>query len=450
MRGAETGRSRLEETKRLMSRGRAALGSPSLAVLAAYLIRMSLLWWIHRDRDAFQYQFFPTSHEAWDIAWSIAMGKGFSSPLAGMHGPTAWLAPGYPVLLALGLKLLHMDIYGARILGLALNCTLSALTCWPIYAIGKKIANHETGLVSCWVWVFLPTSILFPLEWLWDQSFSAFFLAWLVYMTLNLPEKPSTPHGVGYGLLWSAAILMNPALGILLPFFLVWVAGRRRKKSLPWRLQSSVAVLVFFLCLLPWTTRNYAAFGQLVPIKSNFGLEFWLGNNPSVKRSWSPWKHPVGDHEEMRQLLQLGEAAYMHRKQEEAIGFIEAHPATFLKSSFDHFVDTWTAAGDIPTDRWVIALHARTPYLWFSAIFSLLAFAGLLLGCRFLGAEIIPLLITLLVFPLPYYIAHSGLRYRHPIEPVMTVLAAYALVWVYSAVFVRWAPRSSQTSAQSP
>jgi hypothetical protein len=436
-------------TKRLMSRARALLGSPSLAVVAAYLLRMSLLWWIHRDRDAHQYLFFPTSHEAWDIAWSMALGNGFSSPLAGMHGPTAWLAPGYPVLLALGLKLVHMDIYGGRILGLALNCTVSALTCWPIYAIGKKIANHRIGLVSCWLWVFLPTSILFPLEWLWDQSFAAFFLALLVYMTLNLPEKSSAAHWVGYGLLWSIAVLMNPALGILLPFFLVWAVGKRRKNFLPWRLQASQAVLCFVLCLLPWTIRNYAAFGQLVPIKDNFGLEFWLGNNPSVKRSWSPSKHPVGDHEEMRQLLQLGEAAYMHKKQEEAIGFIEAHPVTFLKFCFDRFVDTWTAAGDIPTDRWLIALHVRTPYMWFSTIFSLLAFGGLLLGCQFLGAEIIPLLITMLVFPVTYYIAHSSLRYRHPIEPVMTVLAVYALAWVYSAVFERSAPQNSPTSAHS-
>ena len=42
-------------------------------------------------------------------------------------------------------------------------------------------------------------------------------------------------------------------------------------------------MLTCVLGIVPWTARNYAAFGQLVPVKSNFGLEFWLGNNPDVK-----------------------------------------------------------------------------------------------------------------------------------------------------------------------
>ena len=141
---------------------------------------MSLLWWIHRDRDAHQYLFFPTSHETWNVAHAIALGNGFASPLAGMHGPTAWVAPGYPPLIAAALRLFNMDDYAAQVLGLAVNCLVSALTCFPIYAIGKKIANERVGIASSWLWVFMPTAVIFPLEWLWDQSFSAFFLALLV------------------------------------------------------------------------------------------------------------------------------------------------------------------------------------------------------------------------------------------------------------------------------
>jgi len=54
------------------------------------------------------------------------------------------------------------------------------------------------------------------------------------------------------------------------------------------------------LVLIPWTARNYAAFGRLVPIKDNFGLELWLGNNPDVKRSITSDHHPVGNPPEMQ------------------------------------------------------------------------------------------------------------------------------------------------------
>lgn len=426
-------------TARLKDRFAGAMQSPMPAFVAAFLLRMSLLWAIHRDRDAHQFLFFPTSHEAWNVAWAMVLGNGFSSPLAGMHGPTAWVAPAYPVLIALGLKLSSNDGYAAMVLCLSLNCLASALTCWPIYGIGKKIGGHQVGLASCWLWVFLPTAIIFPLEWLWDPSFSAFLLALLIYWTLKLAAAPSTLPWVGYGLLWGISILMNPAVGILFPFLLLWLVQHRWRGHLPWRSQAASAVLFLALSLLPWTARNYAAFGKLIPIKDNFGLELWLGNNPGVKRNWSPNYHPVADKHEMQQLLQLGEADYMQGKQREAAEFIEAHPAVFLKLAVNRFADTWTGIGDVPSDRWVSALRCGTAYIWITSALSLLAFAGLYLVWRSFGWEAAPIWIAPIVFPMTYYLTHSILRYRHPIDPVLTVLAVYAMARAGSVVSRRLA-----------
>ena len=417
----------------------------ALPASVAFLLRMSLLWWIHRDRDAHQFLFFPTSHETWNVAWSMALGKGFSGPLAGMHGPTAWVAPVYPWLIAAFLKITHLDSYSATVLALSANSVAAALTCWPIYGIGKRIASHEVGLASCWLWVFLPTAIIFPLEWLWDPSFSAFFLALLVYWTLHLTDASSVRPWVGYGAVWGISMLVNPATGILFPFFVLWLAQRRRqsqrvralpgaRRNLSWISRPAMAVAFCFICLAPWTVRNYAAFGRLIPVKDNFGLELWLGNNAGVKRNWSPDHHPVGDPNEMQQLLRLGEADYMQAKQRQAIEFIAAHPRTFLRSVFDRFVDTWTGLADVPSDRWVAALRAGTAYLWFVSAFSLLAFAGLGFAWRSSGWEGMPAWIAPIIFPATYYITHSILRYRHPIDPLLTVFAVYALARARSLV----------------
>jgi dolichyl-phosphate-mannose-protein mannosyltransferase len=431
------------ESTQLKDRIAAALQSPALAIIAAFLLRMSLLWSIHRDRDAHQFLFFPSSHETWNVAWAMVLGNGFSSPLAGMHGPTAWVAPCYPWLLAFGLRLSHHDGYAAMILCLFLNCLMSALTCWPIYGIGKKIGSHEIGLTSCWLWVFLPTAVIFPLEWLWDPSFSAFFLALLIYWTLDLPAASSILPWVGYGLLWGIAVLMNPAIGILLPFLLLWLVQHRWRDHLPWWPQVTATVLFFALSLAPWTVRNYAAFGKLVPIKDNFGLELWLGNNSDVKRNWSPTHHPGSDQYEMQQLLQLGETNYMQVKQREALEFIEAQPRFFLKSALGRVVDTWTGLGDVPSDRWVSALHAGAAYIWITSTLSILAFVGLYLTWRSFGWEAAPIWIAPIVFPMTYYLTHSILRYRHPIDPVLTVLAVCALARARSFV-------SRQIVAQTP
>ncbi len=39
----------------------------------------------------------------------------------------------------------------------------------------------------------------------------------------------------------------------------------------------------------------------------------------------------------------------------------------------------------------------------------------------------IPYLITLIVFPLPYYLTHSSMDYRQPIEPEIVILVAVGL-----------------------
>ena len=415
-----------------------ALRSPLTAVAGALLLRLLFLYSAYQAGG----NFFPVGQEAGNVAWSLALGHGFSSPLSGMLGPTAWVAPVYPALLALGFKLLSMNPYHVVIFGQVLNSIFSALTCWPVYLIAKKLFNPGIALASSWAWAVLPTAILFPLEWIWDQSLSALLLTGILCATLYLAGEPSIASGrrrsqllwAGYGIGWALALLTNPAIGVLLPFFAAWLAWKRHNSGTAWKSPIAIALLTCVLGILPWTARNYSAFGQWVPIKSNFGLEFWLGNNPEVKIIWTWWRSPASDAAESPELHRQGEIAYMHAKQSEALSFIKAHPGTFLDWSFDRFVDTWTALWDQRADPWVHALDAGTAYATFCSIFSLLALLGLLAARRADALETFPLSAAMLLFPLTYYITHSAIRYRHPIDPVMTVLAVYATACAYARV----------------
>jgi len=39
--------------------------------------------------------------------------------------------------------------------------------------------------------------------------------------------------------------------------------------------------------------------------------------------------------------------------------------------------------------------------------------------------------LPLLLFPIPYYITHAEFRYRLALDPILTILAAYAVVTLY-------------------
>ena len=438
-----------------------ALRSPATAVGAALLLRLLFLSWAHQAGG----NFVTVGQEAGNIAWALARGDGFSSPLVGMQGPTAWVAPVYPGLLALGFKLLNMNPYHVVIFGQALNSVFSALTCSPIYLIGKRVFGQRVALASCWVWALLPTAILFPLEWLWDQSLSALLLTALISATLYLSAEPppaARPERLGlrwaaYGIGWAFALLTNPAMGLLLPVFLAWFAWRRHQGGAAWKGPIAIAALTCILGIVPWTARNYGAFGAFVPVKSNFGLEFWLGNNPEVKIIWTWWRSPASDASESAELHRLGEIPYIREKQSQALQFIAEHPVAFLDASFDRFVDTWTALWDERADPWVNALGAGGLYVASCSILSLLAFFGLLLARRTtpthantariggLGwpgaAQTFPLSCALLLFPVTYYFTHSAVRYRHPIDPIMTILAVYAVVRIYERLQGRQSSR---------
>jgi 4-amino-4-deoxy-L-arabinose transferase-like glycosyltransferase len=413
--------------QRAESRLTAALRSATLAVIAAYALRMLLFFLSHHWGNPLDPKLETVGEELGMVAGSIATGHGFSTPFPGYATATGWLAPVFPYLAAIGYKIFHLDPYSALLFCQIMNCTFSAAICWPIYALGKEVFGPRIGLAAAWVWVFLPYAVLMPLEWTWDQSLSALLLSLLIWATYRLREEVSSRAWFGYGLLWAFSALTNPALCGVLPFLLGWLIIERRRKGLAWARMTAKAVFIFVLALLPWTARNYFTLDGFVFVKSNFGLELWLGNNPAVKEIYSPELHPSGNFRQRILLIMNGEPNYNRIKEHEAIAFIRAHPKRFLQLSFERFVDTWAATYDSTVDPWIHVFHLEKADVWFCSIFSILALAGILLALEGRIWDSLPLIICMVIFPIPYYITHTAIRYRHPIDPVMTILAVYAI-----------------------
>jgi hypothetical protein len=128
-----------------------------------------------------------------------------------------------------------------------------------------------------------------------------------------------------------------------------------------------------------------------------------------------------------------------------AVAYIEAHPGEFIRRSGGRVLDTWSAKEDAWTDGWIVAFHLSREDIWFCSAFSLLSFAGLLLALRNRGMESLPLALFLIVFPIPYYITHMMMRYRHPIDPLMTIFAVYALSRLWRSLSPRTAADPLQT-----
>jgi len=101
----------------------------------------------------------------------------------------------------------------------------------------------------------------------------------------------------------------------------------RTEGSGPLVKHAAAVLLLFTIGLAPWTIRNYCVFGKFIVLRSNFGLELWLGNNPNVVDGMSQFSHPNDNPEEAEKYKRMGEIAYMAEKEARSLHF-HADPST--------------------------------------------------------------------------------------------------------------------------
>jgi 4-amino-4-deoxy-L-arabinose transferase-like glycosyltransferase len=375
----------------------------------------------------------PFGYEAGAVAAAIAQGRGFSSPLKLVQtGPTAWFAPVFPYLLACVFKLFGVYSYASSLVIRFADNAFSACTCWPIYAIATRAFGKRCGASAAWIWVFFPLSLFFSTVWVWDTALSALMLSLIVAVTLELRGSGRLSYWMGYGGLCAAGAMVNPALISTLPALALWAIWPLRRQFLPSGRLLAASALIFVAGVMPWTIRNYVVLHKLIPFRSNFGLELWLGNNPLVPELWSPILHPNNDAQEATKYARLTEIPYMEEKEHQAFQFIRTHPADSLRFTLHRLSDNWIGTWDSPSDIWDQgSLQARINFLG-NCLFPFLTLLGALFAYRRRNEAVIPLAAVMIFFPLIFYITHTEFRYRHPMDPIMLVLATYGFAYPLS------------------
>jgi 4-amino-4-deoxy-L-arabinose transferase-like glycosyltransferase len=416
------------------------LGSVGFIVVIAFLVRTGFIYYFFVSAmQRVIRENLPFGYEAGAVAAAIAQGRGFSSPLRMMQtGPTVWFTPIYPYLLAGIFKLFGVYTYKSNLVIRFVDNIFSACTCWPIYAIGAKAFNKRIGLAAAWLWVVLPLSLFFSTVWVWDTALSAFAMALIMAATLQVRGLDRLSSWLGYGALWAFGSMVNPAVVSVLPALALWAIWPLRHRFATAGRLVVASSLIFAAGIMPWTVRNYVVFHKFIPFRSNFGLELWLGNNPQVPDSWAPWMHPNDDPTEAAKYARMTEIPYMQEKQHEAWTFIRSHPLDTLNFTLHRFSNNWIGLDQPPAEIWnQVPLQVKL-IIFGDSVFPLLSLVGILFAFREQNEAAVPLASVMLFFPLIFYITHSSSRYRHPIDPVMLVLAVYAAAYAVTQLLKRF------------
>jgi 4-amino-4-deoxy-L-arabinose transferase-like glycosyltransferase len=394
------------------------LSAPLPVFLAAFVVRVLYLTLAHTYLIHNYDNHMLFGEEMGRVARALATGYGFSDPFRGHTGPTAWVGPLFPLILAGVFKCFGVFTPASAWTILTINSLFSALTASAIWEIGARCFNQSVARWSAWIWVLYPAAMQYAVRWIWDTSLSTCLFTWVLVMALRLHDQPKHGRWILLGLLWALTGLSNPALLIFLPACGVWLLAGTGWKS---RLSGAMLGLaVFCICFAPWVWRNWVVFHQFVPARGNFGAELYLGNGPGATGLLMEYDHPIQAPDQLRLYSRMGEIAYSRMRGEQAMAIIDADPALFLRNTLRRIFFFWGGTPHPTSQVW--AEYGRSLNFVFGSVCGLMGL-GLALWRRKPAAGLFAWAFFLL--PLVYYPVAAHARFRHPLEPLMVVLGVY-------------------------
>jgi 4-amino-4-deoxy-L-arabinose transferase-like glycosyltransferase len=360
------------------------------------------------------------------VARSLASGHGFSSPFFPSTGPTALVPPLFPALLALVFRMFGIYSANAAFAILALDSIFSALTCIPIYVSLKHVAGERLAQLAGWLWAIYPFAIYFSGAQVWDYALTSFLFGTCFCFAQRLHLQERTAVWFGFGVLYGVTALSNPSVLSLFPFLLITSLWKVKRVGGRWLLRGILTVVALGVVVGPWAVRNDRVMHAAPPIRDGFWLEFWAGNAGDTTVSNPAWAHPASNPVEMQAFEAEGETSYLAHKHILATSFVRHHPLLFAGVSLRRTVRFWTGFWSFRSS-YLQSEPLDVPNVFFCTCVTLFMLRGICRWWRGDRSHAIPYLFLLIVFPLPYYLTHSSMDYRQPIEPQIVILVAIGI-----------------------
>jgi Dolichyl-phosphate-mannose-protein mannosyltransferase len=414
------------------------LRAPWRVFWVALLVRLLYMTLAHTYRIRTYEDHFQFGWEAGRIAQALVHGFGYADPFSNAYlthtGPTAWLPPLYPLLIAAIFKLFGVYTLTSAWVLLAVNCVFSASTAMATWEIAARCFNHRVAVWSGWLWALYPAAMQYAVRWPWEMSVTTCLFTWVLVLCLRSRNIDATSNSrqpttgnlqlttswVLFGLLWGLIALSNSTLLIFLPICGLWLFVGDPNRPLVLR-NATLAALVFLACLAPWTLRNWQTFHAFVPLRSNFGAELYMGNGPGSTGLLMEYEHPFQVPDQLHLYASLGELRYVALRGDAAKDYIAEDPAHFLSNVASRIYFFWASVPHPADDAWYVEA-ARVLNFSFISVAGLFGL-GLAVRNRIPAAGLFAC--AFLVLPIPYYIVTVHARFRHPIEPLICILGVY-------------------------
>ncbi len=387
----------------------------------------------------------PQTYEYGRIADNIVERNMFAgSAHLGPVALTAFKAPVYPYFLAA-----VYEIFGpTRFIFIEFfQAFLGALTCVIIYMITLKVYGKKTAIIAGLIIAFYPIHAYLSQE-ISQTIFFAFLMPLILLILIHLGEKWKTRTAVILGAALGATALLNPAIIPFAPFACFWLFIKYRPIKLTVFCKRTAIIALFtVLAIAPWTVRNYKVFHAFIPVKSQFGLNLWRGNNavasgitivPTKGNQAALVDDLLLTKTERDVLAGMNEVERYKRLQNITIKYMVDNPKRTIALSVKKFCYFWV----FPKRFSQLVINGE-PYSRFPLLRNILWLPILITGAfgAFLALyrqkEALLFILLFAAFSILHSLTLVEPQYRRTIEPVMIIFSAYAVknlicrIWSY-------------------
>lgn len=309
---------------------------------------------------------------------------------------------------------------------------------------GKRVGLIAAAISAVYVYFFYYGGALMT------ESFYIVAILWTLDLVLGLAQTDEAPDlrrpstwkpWLALGLTIGVATLLRQLILFMVPILFLWllvVRGRRLRQNgiallaglRPTILGLAFSVGVVVLLIIPWTIRNYHAFGMFVPLNTNSGYVFFWGNNPIYGTNFIPI---LSDEEYQRlipdNLRSLNEAALDQALLRQGIGFVVDDPGRYVLLSISRakaYFEFWPSSDS--------GLASNLGRCLSFGVFLPFMLVGLFLSVRDRDEENVPrwsARVLMYLFMVAYAMIHllswALIRYRLPIDALLVIFAARTL-----------------------
>jgi 4-amino-4-deoxy-L-arabinose transferase-like glycosyltransferase len=372
---------------------------------------------------------------------------GCLAPFAGAEEKTAHVAPGYPWLLS---WLEAIDLGPKDRTVRWLQCALGTLTAACYFLFARRAFAHRgvaalAGLLSAVhpFWVINSAEVN-------DGVLVTFLLAVSLLLAARGVQSGAAFSSLLYGLALAGLSLVRAALLPFAAIAVLWFLVRCRTVRRGW-LCALLAFLGFANGMVPWTYRNYQAFGTIIPIADSAPFHLWMGNNPRSSGGTLSEETLLETLAEVRGQATSQVAAQLEQLQQKerydqftgaVLEQIKNDPAGLGKHRLEALLCFFVGEQWLKDRTLWRSDFSESPELpaWFTQSYAAILYGSLfgmlvlaVLGWRWTYAwryQAMPSSIACIWIPLPYVLSHaeSLLGPRLPLDGVLLCYAAFALV----------------------